>query len=86
MVSIDEFGNTSSASIPVTLVKTYGEADDEKRIHMLMCGYGVGLSWGVVDVYINTKDIFPIIHTNHYFDDGYRIGLDCVNGKGTDNE
>ena len=71
LVSIDEFGNTSSASIPVSLAKAYGGCNDDKQIHMLMSGYGVGLSWGVVDAYINIRDIFPVIHTDYYFDDGY---------------
>lgn len=44
-ISIDEFGNTSSASIPLTMVtrmrnKTYK--------NIVLSGFGVGLSWGSV--------------------------------------
>ena len=31
-----------------------------------MCGFGVGLSWGVMSAHINTADIFPIIETDEY--------------------
>ena len=41
------FGNTSSASIPLTIVTQLGDkCQDHKRF--LCCGFGVGLSWGTV--------------------------------------
>ena len=70
LVSIDIFANTSSASIPVSFVKEYGESWDGK-VRALMCGYGVGLSWGIVSTVINKADILPLVHTDEYFDDGY---------------
>ena len=71
LVSIDEFGNTSSSSIPISLVKEYGVNNDGEDIRALMCGFGVGLSWSTVDAFINTDDILPLVHTDEYFDDGY---------------
>ena len=71
LISINKFGNTSSSSLPITLVNEYGDSDEEKEIHSLMCGFGVGLSWSTVDCYINTKDILPLVHTDEYFVDGY---------------
>lgn len=71
LISLDKFGNTSSASVPISLVKEYGERENGKDIHALMCGFGVGLSWSTVDAYINEKDILPLIHTDEYFEDGY---------------
>ena len=71
LISINKFGNTSSSSLPITLVNEYGDSDEEKEIHSLMCGFGVGLSWSTVDCYINTKDILPLVHTDEYFIDGY---------------
>ena len=71
LVSIDEFGNTSSASIPISLVKEYGDVNENKDIRALMCGFGVGLSWSTVDAYINVNDILPLVHTDESFDDGY---------------
>ena len=45
-ITIDRFGNTSSASIPLTLCDL---ASKEKGIKkMVMSGFGVGLSWGTL--------------------------------------
>lgn len=71
LVSLDVFGNTSSSSIPISLVKEYGACETDKEIRALMCGFGVGLSWSTVDAYINIKDVLPLIHTDDYFEDGY---------------
>ena len=70
LVSIDRFANTSAASIPLSFVQKYGESNEEKTLHSLICGYGVGLSWaaGILDVDI--KNIYPLIETDEYFDDG----------------
>lgn len=71
LVSLDVFGNTSSSSVPISMVKEYGESSENKDIHALMCGFGVGLSWSTVDCIVNTADILPLIHTDEYFEDGY---------------
>lgn len=69
-VSIDKFGNTSSASIPLTLANDYGEDNSAEKNRFLTCGFGVGLSWAAVEFSIAPKDILPIIYTNEWFDDG----------------
>ena len=71
LVSLGRFGNTSSSSIPITLVDKYGECDEERMINALCSGFGVGLSWSTVALPINVKDIFPLVHTDEFFDDGY---------------
>lgn len=71
LISLDMFGNTSASSLPITLVKEYGDLQENREIHSLMCGFGVGLSWSTVDCYININDILPLIHTDDYFIDGY---------------
>jgi len=44
---IDRFGNTSSASIPLTIVtRLKGQVKPNTKI--ICCGFGVGLSWGSV--------------------------------------
>lgn len=59
--SLKHFGNTSSASIPLTIVTEIAENINEQHIKMLLCGFGVGLSWGTV--YLETEDIIclPLI-------------------------
>lgn len=71
LISIDKFANTSSSSVPISLVNRYGEDNVSRPIHTLMCGFGIGLSWSTVDCYLNTEDILPLIHTDEHFDDGY---------------
>jgi len=47
--SLDRFGNTSSASIPLTIVSEMADpARYPKRDHVMMTGFGAGLSWGSV--------------------------------------
>lgn len=45
--SMAHFGNTSSASIPITIVtELQNKVEGHKKI--ICCGFGVGLSWGTV--------------------------------------
>ena len=46
--SIDKFGNTSPASIPLTIVSELGNIFPYSKKQILACGFGVGLSWGSV--------------------------------------
>jgi len=46
--SIGEFGNTSSASIPLTMISAMRNEITEKKLKLLLSGFGVGLSWGSV--------------------------------------
>ena len=42
------FGNTSSASIPLTIVTQLKGKFEDKPTKFICCGFGVGLSWGTV--------------------------------------
>lgn len=42
------FGNTSSASIPLTIVSQLKDKFENKPTKFICCGFGVGLSWGTV--------------------------------------
>jgi 3-oxoacyl-[acyl-carrier-protein] synthase-3 len=42
---LDRFGNTSSASIPLTIVSELKDWHDERK-NVLISGFGGGLSWG----------------------------------------
>lgn len=44
--SIEMFGNTSSASIPLTLCLGLKDKLLKESLNLLLCGFGVGLSWG----------------------------------------
>lgn len=73
-VSLDRYGNTSGTSIPITLCDAYGKESGTRK-KLLMSGFGIGLSWGVVEAQIDTDDILPIVETDEFFDDGI-IGND----------
>lgn len=46
--SIREFGNTSSASIPLTISTQLKGKMENKPTKFICCGFGIGLSWGTV--------------------------------------
>jgi 3-oxoacyl-[acyl-carrier-protein] synthase-3 len=48
--SLKHFGNTSSATIPLTIVTGINSEIQRKQSNILLCGFGVGLSWGTVIV------------------------------------
>ena len=70
-VCLDRYGNTSGASVPLTIVDKYGISEEDKEVNLLTSSFGIGLSWGVVGFKINVKDILPITEGKDTFDDGY---------------
>jgi len=54
--SLRDYGNTSCATVPVTLVASLAEDLRQKELSLLLCGFGVGLSWGSVS--LKTSKIF----------------------------
>jgi 3-oxoacyl-[acyl-carrier-protein] synthase-3 len=46
--SLYQYGNTSSASIPITIISALREKIADKAVNLLLSGFGVGLSWGSV--------------------------------------
>lgn len=57
---MDEFGNTSSASIPLTIVTRINKHLNEHP-NVLACGFGVGLSWGTVAFKANNIVISDLV-------------------------
>lgn len=53
--SLRDFGNTSCASIPLTMVTQLRDELQGKHLKHVGCGFGVGLSWGAV--HFETKKI-----------------------------
>jgi len=45
--SLQNYGNTSSASIPLTIVTQLNEQVKTESLNLLLAGFGVGLSWGI---------------------------------------
>lgn len=71
LVSYDEFGNTSTATLPVTICYNADEIKKKKQAKLFMSGFGVGLAWCNVCVEIDTDGILPLIYTNQcYHEEG----------------
>ena len=52
---IEDFGNVTSASIPLTMVTRSAEALSGTSKHCIACGFGVGLAWASMEFW--TEDI-----------------------------
>lgn len=69
-LSITRYGNTSCASIPVTIIDQLGAGNDKKIKKILSCGFGAGCSWGVASFGIEPKCVLPMLETEDYFEEG----------------
>jgi 3-oxoacyl-[acyl-carrier-protein] synthase-3 len=47
-LSLGEYGNTSSASIPLTINHCLGSRVGSEAMNLILAGFGVGLSWAAV--------------------------------------
>ncbi len=59
--SLDDFGNVSGVSIPLTMVTRCANALIEKDNHCLGCGFGVGLAWASVRFWVNRIVCVPLV-------------------------
>lgn len=59
-----DFGNTSSASIPLTIVTQLKGKFENKPTKFLCCGFGVGLSWGTVVFETNNIVISDLVEVD----------------------
>ena len=59
--SLYRFGNTSSASIPVTIVNELSDKLGASSRNIILSGFGVGLSWGSVHLSLGECIILPLI-------------------------
>lgn len=67
-VSLNKYGNTSSASIPIGICDFYGSDTDETEKHLLLVGYGVGLAIGVMDIFVKPSVCLPIVKTTNFYE------------------
>ncbi len=65
LVSYRDFGNTSGASIPLTMCANRGQLGDGGRV--LMCGFGVGLSWSAVYTNLVKDTYLKLIDSDHIY-------------------
>jgi 3-oxoacyl-[acyl-carrier-protein] synthase III len=58
--TIEKFGNTSSVSIPITMVSELKDKLIERK-KLLLCGFGVGLSWATAVINTDNCKISDIV-------------------------
>ncbi len=54
--TLSKYGNTSSATIPITIVENY--QNTHSKTLNLLCGFGVGLSWASAIVEFDNLEVF----------------------------
>lgn len=59
--SLKNFGNTSSASIPLTMVTAIREGLHQKTSRVILCGFGVGLSWATAYTTLNNVVVSELV-------------------------
>ncbi|MCM1232277.1 MAG: ketoacyl-ACP synthase III [Ruminococcus flavefaciens] len=69
LTSYEEYGNTSTASLPLTICHNVDKLQKKSTARILLSGFGIGLAWADVYVEIDTKNILPVIFTDYYYDD-----------------
>lgn len=72
-MTIDKFANTNGASVLLTLVDAYGGQSGEARL--LISAFGIGLSWGIVSLFLNKSVIAPMRYSAHRFEEDFLAPL-----------
>jgi 3-oxoacyl-[acyl-carrier-protein] synthase-3 len=62
--SLMQYGNTSSASIPMTIVVGVGPKLKQQKVDAILCGFGSGLSWGSAYVTLDHVKCLDIIEVS----------------------
>lgn len=69
LTSYEEYGNTSTATLPLTICHNVKKIKEKAVVRLLLSGFGVGLAWSNVYVEIDTNNILPVISTDYHYDD-----------------
>ena len=69
-VSIDRYGNTGAATIPLTICDAYANGGDIVVSELIsVCGFGIGLSLGVGVLHLRDTSVFKIRVSTESFED-----------------
>lgn len=67
---LDRYGNTSAPAVALALCDAYGGTHEQVFLKTMFCCFGIGLSWGVASVIVDTSIIYPVIETDDIFEEG----------------
>ncbi len=62
--TIGFYGNTGSASIPLTMAHHFSTTPASGPHRAVMCGFGVGLSWGVATAALDGIYAPPVVEVS----------------------
>lgn len=68
LFSLEEYGNTSGASVPLTVNANVETLRRKEKVRLLLCGFGVGLSCGITYLEMKTEHIMAVGETDGCFD------------------
>ena len=72
-VSLDIYGNTDGASIPMSIVDLIDRGNPKEHMRFITSGFGVGLSWALADFELNKSDVLPPVFTDEYYKEGFEV-------------
>ncbi len=72
-ISLEKYGNTDGASIPITIVDLCEKIKEKRKLSLITSGFGIGLSWGVVSFDIESSDVLPMIITDDFYEEGKNV-------------
>ena len=67
---LNKYGNIGGVSIPLVLCDLLGMNNNGRNYSMFSCGFGIGLSWGILDFAINEDVVLPVIETDDFYQEG----------------
>ena len=69
LMSMKDYGNTIGASIPLTICLNRDKIACREKTRLLLCGFGIGLSWGCLYVEMDSETIYQIEESDFCYDD-----------------
>lgn len=71
-ITISKYGNVSSASVPISIADLCSNlCKKEDKLQLLLSGFGVGLSLGVLAIELKPKDVLPIIFSDYVWNERF---------------
>ena len=69
-ISIDKYGNVSSASIPIAIADLFANIEED-HVKLLTSGFGVGLSWGALSFDLDRECVLEPVFTDYVWDENF---------------
>ena len=69
-VVLNKYGNIGGVSIPMLLCDYLGDNTEGRIYKIFSCGFGIGLSWGILTFSIDESVVLPVIETDTFYDEG----------------